>query len=105
MKMGSARAPACRVPRPRGTQLSCEVFKARWVCEQIARPARAWVGTREAACAPRVVALVMVVLVIVVAGCKREERGFRVSPPQANVPVTVNLTDLHPAGSATNPPV
>ncbi|HEY0549602.1 MAG TPA: cytochrome c, partial [Verrucomicrobiae bacterium] len=34
--------------------------------------------------------------------CKREERGFRVSPPQANVPHAVSLSELRPSGSATN---
>src|SRR5215218_6031539 len=38
-------------------------------------------------------------------GCKREERGFRVSPPDAQVPTAITLTELQPAGSTTNPPV
>jgi cytochrome c oxidase cbb3-type subunit III len=40
--------------------------------------------------------------VIAVAGCKREERGFRVSPPQASVPDAVATTELHPAGGTSN---
>src|SRR3954463_9145862 len=38
-------------------------------------------------------------------GCKREERGFRVSPPQANVMDVVSVSELPPAGSITNAPV
>src|SRR4051812_29916280 len=38
-------------------------------------------------------------------GCKREERGFRVSPPQANVMDVVSVSELHPAGSITNAPI
>jgi cytochrome c oxidase cbb3-type subunit III len=39
------------------------------------------------------------------AACKREERGFRVSPPQASVIDSVAVSELHPGGSGTNTPV
>jgi cytochrome c oxidase cbb3-type subunit III len=40
--------------------------------------------------------------VAALAGCKREDRGFRVSPPSAQIPQAVEMTDLKPGGSSTN---
>src|SRR4051794_24847013 len=38
-------------------------------------------------------------------GCKREERGFRVSPSQADLVQRVDVSGLHPGGSNSNSPV
>jgi cytochrome c oxidase cbb3-type subunit 3 len=38
-------------------------------------------------------------------GCKREERGFRVSPPEARAPETVATSELQPGGGSTNAPI
>ena len=46
--IGSARALACRVPRPRGTHRR----RTHCQCARPRRPARAPVGTGEGACAP-----------------------------------------------------
>jgi cytochrome c oxidase cbb3-type subunit 3 len=47
----------------------------------------------------------IILLQTICLGCKREERGFRVSPPRAVVAETVSLTELHPGGSDTNGPM
>jgi cytochrome c oxidase cbb3-type subunit III len=44
-------------------------------------------------------------LALGLAACKREDRGFRVSPPQANATKVVEMSGLQPGGSVTNPPV
>ena len=49
--------------------------------------------------------IVLGACVVLVAGCKREERGFRVSPPAASVIQGVKVSDLQPGPFATNPPV
>jgi cytochrome c oxidase cbb3-type subunit 3 len=54
---------------------------------------------------PRVILFTAVAAAFFVFGCKREERGFRVSPPDARVPENVSLSELHPANAPTNSPV
>jgi cytochrome c oxidase cbb3-type subunit 3 len=44
-------------------------------------------------------------LVALGGACKREERGFRVSPPQAQVVDAISVSGLHPGGATTNAPV
>jgi cytochrome c oxidase cbb3-type subunit III len=39
------------------------------------------------------------------AGCKREERSFGVSPPKADLADTAAMSELHPGGTTTSPPV
>ena len=50
-------------------------------------------------------ACALVSVVLIVASCKREERGFRVSPPSANRIDSKRLSDLQPGIAATHVPM
>ena len=52
---------------------------------------------------PAVALLLMLLLTIT--SCKREERGFRVPPPAAQKLGAVSLSDLHPAGASQPMPM
>ena len=41
----------------------------------------------------------------IVSGCKREERGFRVSAPSAGTIQTISLDPIHPGNATTDEPV
>jgi cytochrome c oxidase cbb3-type subunit 3 len=42
---------------------------------------------------------------ILISGCKREDRGFRVSAPAANAIQAISLDPIHPGGASTDEPV
>jgi hypothetical protein len=45
--------------------------------------------------------LFLILLPCVIAGCKREERGFRVGPPTTEKMSVATMSDLHPGGGPT----
>jgi cytochrome c oxidase cbb3-type subunit III len=49
--------------------------------------------------------IAVVLCLIVVGGCKREERQFQVNPPSASVLQGLKLSELQPGPVVTNPPV
>jgi cytochrome c oxidase cbb3-type subunit 3 len=51
---------------------------------------------------PRALVVVAAALLAAIAGCKREERGFRVEPPAAERAAGRSLSNLYPGGA--NPP-
>jgi cytochrome c oxidase cbb3-type subunit III len=48
---------------------------------------------------------VIVTVAWLLCGCKREDRGFRVSPPEARPADAVAVTTLRPAGASNSPPI
>lgn len=49
------------------------------------------------------VRLTIIGCIFLAAGCKREERGFRVQPPAADKLTVATMSDLHPGGGPTPP--
>jgi cytochrome c oxidase cbb3-type subunit 3 len=49
------------------------------------------------------IAAAAIAIALAAAGCKREERGFRVQPPSADRTSSISQSDLHPGGSAVPP--
>jgi cytochrome c oxidase cbb3-type subunit 3 len=54
---------------------------------------------------PRIIFLSFALPLLVLSGCKREDRGFRVSPPSASAIQTVSLNPIHPGNSARDEPI